>query len=227
MTTPLIRMKIFPKPVIKGKMDVRFPANIQVEKFLTVTRANGTYTFDVDYTLLSSGPIVDPTTAYVAILDQTSGIYRTVTLASLLTSGLDADLQAIAALTGTGVLSRTAANTWALRTITGTANEITVTNGDGVAGNETLSLPSALTFTGKTVTGGTFNSPALVTPALGTPASGVATNLTGTASGLTAGNVITNANLTGDVTSVGNATTLATVTVAKGGTNAVTAAAAR
>lgn len=44
------------------------------------------------------------------------------------------------------------------RTITGTANEITVTNGDGVSGNPTLSLPSALTFTGKTVTGGTFAS---------------------------------------------------------------------
>ncbi len=35
-----------------------------------------------------------------------------------------------------------------------------------------------------------------------------ATNLTGTAASLTAGNVTTNANLTGDVTSVGNATTL-------------------
>lgn len=54
----------------------------------------------------------------------------------------------------------------------------------------------------------TLTSPIFVTPALGTPASGVATNLTGTASGLTAGNVTTNANMTGDVTSVGNATTL-------------------
>jgi hypothetical protein len=45
--------------------------------------------------------------------------------------------------------------------------------------------------------------------ALGTPSSGVATNLTGTASGLTAGHVTTNANLTGDVTSVGNASTIA------------------
>lgn len=44
--------------------------------------------------------------------------------------------------------------------------------------------------------------------ALGTPTSGTATNLTGTASGLTAGSVTTNANLTGDVTSSGNATTL-------------------
>jgi hypothetical protein len=36
----------------------------------------------------------------------------------------------------------------------------------------------------------------------------VGTNITGTASGLTAGNVTTNANLTGAVTSVGNATSL-------------------
>jgi hypothetical protein len=35
------------------------------------------------------------------------------------------------------------------------------------------------------------------------------TSVTGTASGLTAGNVTTNANLTGDVTSSGNAATLA------------------
>lgn len=56
--------------------------------------------------------------------------------------------------------------------------------------------------------------------ALGTPSSGVATNLTGTASGLTAGTVTTNANLTGDVTSVGNATTIGALKV----TNAMIAA---
>lgn len=44
--------------------------------------------------------------------------------------------------------------------------------------------------------------------ALGAPSSGVATNLTGTAAGLTAGNVTTNANMTGEVTSVGNAATV-------------------
>ena len=54
-----------------------------------------------------------------------------------------------------------------------------------------------------------FNtSPTLVTPVLGTPTSGVLTNCTGTASGLTAGNVTTNANLTGHVTSSGNAAVL-------------------
>lgn len=44
--------------------------------------------------------------------------------------------------------------------------------------------------------------------ALGTPSSGTLTNCTGTAAGLTAGNVTTNANLTGDVTSIGNAATI-------------------
>lgn len=81
----------------------------------------------------------------------------TNTLTNIPTGALDADLQAIAALSTTGILARTAANTWALRTNTGTAAEITVTNGDGVAGNPTYSLPSALTFTGKTITGGTYS----------------------------------------------------------------------
>jgi hypothetical protein len=71
---------------------------------------------------------------------------------------LDADLTAIAALDATaGLLAKTAANTYARRTVTGTANEVSVADGSGASGNPTLSLPSALTFTGKTVTGGTFS----------------------------------------------------------------------
>lgn len=55
-------------------------------------------------------------------------------------------------------------------------------------------------------------SPTLVTPALGTPSALVGTNITGTAAGLTAGNVTTNANLTGVITSSGNATSIASQT---------------
>ncbi len=58
---------------------------------------------------------------------------------------------------------------------------------------------------------GTAGAPVINGGALGTPSSGVATNLTGTAAGLTAGTVTTNANLTGEVTSIGNATTIAAV----------------
>lgn len=95
----------------------------------------------------------------------------------------DADLDAIAALSSTGLAARTAANTWAQRTITGTANEITVTNGNGVSGDPTLSLPSALTFTGKTVTGGEYASPTFSGTIAGSPtASGTWTfSTTGTA----------------------------------------------
>lgn len=45
-----------------------------------------------------------------------------------------------------------------LTAVQGTANEITVSTAAGVA---TISLPAALTFTGKTVTGGTFNPASL------------------------------------------------------------------
>ncbi len=57
-----------------------------------------------------------------------------------------------------------------------------------------------------------LSNKSLVGVALGTPVSGVATNLTGTASGLTAGHVTTNANLTGPITSSGNATAVGSQT---------------
>ena len=73
----------------------------------------------------------------------------------------DATLTALAAYNTNGLLTQTAADTFTGRTLPGTSNEIPVTNGNGVSGNPTVSLPSALTFTGKTVTGGTFNVDAL------------------------------------------------------------------
>jgi|GEM_PF-4777285 len=73
------------------------------------------------------------------------------------------DLAALENLGSTGFAVRTGADAWAQRTITGTTNELTVTNGNGVSGNPTLSLPSALAFGGKTITGGTYSSPAAIT----------------------------------------------------------------
>ena len=48
-----------------------------------------------------------------------------------------------------GLVAKTAANTSAARTITGTANAITVTNGDGVAGNPTLDLSATVNLASK------------------------------------------------------------------------------
>ena len=54
------------------------------------------------------------------------------------------DLKAIEALAGTsGLLAKTAANAWALRTLTGDS-EIVVTTGDGAAGNPTLSIGASI-----------------------------------------------------------------------------------
>jgi hypothetical protein len=85
----------------------------------------------------------------------------------------DSDLNALASTATTGYYVVTGTGTSATRTFNGTANEITVANGSGVPGNTTLSLPAALTFTGKTVTGGIYAG----ISALGIRSSGAAFDL--------------------------------------------------
>lgn len=61
------------------------------------------------------------------------------------------ELQAISNLSSTGLVARTAANTYTVRTITVGSANLTVSNGGGVAGNPTLDLsltPSGLTSIG-------------------------------------------------------------------------------
>lgn len=69
------------------------------------------------------------------------------------TLALANDLGGVEGLSTTGVAVRTASDTWTTRTITGTANQITVTNGDGVAGSPTISIPTNPTFPGNTTIG--------------------------------------------------------------------------
>lgn len=56
----------------------------------------------------------------------------------------DADLDAVAALSGTGIAVRTGAGTWANRSLTAPANGISITNPDGVSGSPTFALTNDL-----------------------------------------------------------------------------------
>lgn len=72
-------------------------------------------------------------------------------------ANIDADIAAIAALATTGFLARTGAAAWSTYTLTGTANQISVTNGAG-GGNPVFSTPQNIhtaaspTFNGLTLT---------------------------------------------------------------------------
>lgn len=65
----------------------------------------------------------------------------------------DTELSALAGIGTNGLLARTGSGTAAARTLTGTAGKVTVTNGDGVSGNPTLTLPDAVTLVTPTVSG--------------------------------------------------------------------------
>jgi hypothetical protein len=108
-------------------------------------------------------------------------------------------------LTAAANVSISASAIGAVTTINGTANEITATGVSTV----TLSLPAALTFTGKTVTGGTFNMTAATVGA-------------DTVATLTANQTLTNKTISGasnTLTNIANASlTNSSVTV---GTTAI------
>lgn len=82
-------------------------------------------------------------------------------------------LNAFALYNTNGLITQTAANTYTGRTLTGTTNRITVTNGDGVSGNPTIDI--AATYVGQTslttlgtITIGTWNGTGVTVPFGGT-----------------------------------------------------------
>lgn len=118
---------------------------------------------------LTGGPITTSGTISIANTGVTAATYGSSTEVAQIA------VNAQGQITSASNVVISASGIGAVASVSGTANEITATG----TTNVTLSLPSSLTFTGKTVTDGTFNSPTLVTPALGTPTSGILTNATG------------------------------------------------
>jgi len=110
----------------------------------------------------------------------TPGTYTSVTVDTYgrVTAGTDI-------VTSNGMVARTASGTFANRTITGTSNRLTVTNGDGVSGNPTLDISSSYAGQNTIVTVGTVTTGTWTATAVGvlyggtgaTSASGARTNL--------------------------------------------------
>lgn len=71
-----------------------------------------------------------------------------ITSSGTLTFALNNDLLALENLATTGLATRTGTNVWTSRTLTGTASQLTVTDGNGVSGNPTISFPEMVVFPG-------------------------------------------------------------------------------
>lgn len=108
-----------------------------------VTGANLTKTDDTNVTVTLGGT---PTGALLNAVSLTFGWSGTLAVSRGGTGGGTASgalLDNISGFASTGQLVRTGGGGYAFRTLSATAGHITVTNGDGVAGNPTLSLPNS------------------------------------------------------------------------------------
>ena len=115
-----------------------------------------------------------------------------ITTSGSLTFTLNAELQGLAALTGTGLIVETAAGSYANRTISAGSGNITISNGNGISGNPTIDLSAHPSVSGITIT----NAP--VNPTDGANKAYVDSTAggTGTVTSITAGSNLTGGTIT-------------------------------
>jgi hypothetical protein len=217
---------------------------------LTTGTSGGILAFTAAGTLASSGvltanlPVIGGGAGVAPSVGTRSGTTTAfVTLSGTATSGMCAQWDASGNLTATGsacgaatglgdpgangVVVRTSLGTTTPRTLTGTANQITIVNGDGVAGNPTISIPTSPIFTTPTIASFT-NATHTHADAAGGGQLSLTTAVTGILPGANGGSANGFFAVTGPATSLktftfpnASATVLtsnAAVTIAQGGT---------
>ena len=106
----------------------------------------------------------------VAVADGGTGASTAgAALTNLGAQPLDADLTAIALLSGTGFPAHIGASTWAERAIAGTTGNIVITNPAGVAGNPTIDVGTTVVQTDQANTWTTFSDQNMAAAASFTP----------------------------------------------------------
>lgn len=134
---------------VLGNGALTVPLGSQAQR--PATPATAMFRFNTDTTLMEYydgtqwSPLSTSSSTVSSVAANSNSSSLTITGSPITSAGtfqftLDAGLEALGTFNTTGVLVATGANTWASRTIVGTAGNIVVTNGDGVAGNPTLDL---------------------------------------------------------------------------------------
>lgn len=120
---------------------------------------------------INAAPATAGTVTSIAVTGST-GLAVTgspITSAGTIGLTLGTELQGLSGLAASGLVTRTGAGTYTSRTLAGTAGQTVVTNGDGVAGNPTVSLATVSASAGGTFqkfTTDTFGRVSAVNPVL-------------------------------------------------------------
>ena len=138
-------------PKVKLRAIPVFPTTVEGGNAITVTKANGQYSIDLDVSdvVVSAVPAADEATTYAISWggvtdDNPDGAFQLVPYTGL--QGASEDLTSLSELGTTGLVTRIAHADYVTRTITA-GTGIGVTDGDGVAGNPTVAITSIAALT--------------------------------------------------------------------------------